>query len=374
MIEAAGPGVAEWGRRALTFTRRRFLLLLAAVAPGVVSAGFLWPRDAVSSGPGSTPDPGTGGPARRGHRARVGLRHRHDGLHRLRPVRRGVQGGERRPGRTPSTTGPGSSATASTADGTVYVDSPDGGIDGFPPTSTAARRGRAWSRQQLVRAPAVHAVREPAVHDGLPGGRDLPDAGRRRPGRPAALHRLRLLRRGLPVRRPLPRPGRRALAERHPRRRRQVHLVLPPHQPRPAAGLRGGLPGRRAHVRRPERPGQRDQRRRREQPGACSSAPELGTKPRVFYLGLESEVGLIDAADPGAARARRSAIAPATPSCGVRAAVRARSAVACRARCGAGSPFLLALLAVFGAVARALTLPPGWRGLRHHARRSSGDC
>ena len=34
--------------------------------------------------------------------------------------------------RIPSTPGPGSSATRSTADGTVFVDSPDGGINGFP--------------------------------------------------------------------------------------------------------------------------------------------------------------------------------------------------------------------------------------------------
>ena len=54
-------------------------------------------------------------------------------LHRLRPVRRRLQGREQRARRTPSTRGPGSSDTRRTADGTVHVDSPEGGINGFEP-------------------------------------------------------------------------------------------------------------------------------------------------------------------------------------------------------------------------------------------------
>ena len=69
--------------------------------------------------------------------------------------------------------------------------------------------------RRLLRAADVHAVREPALHVGLPGQRDLPHRGRRRPRRREALHRLRLLHRRLPVRRPLhrarpARPRRRA--------------------------------------------------------------------------------------------------------------------------------------------------------------------
>ena len=70
------------------------------------------------------------------------------------------------------------------------------------------------------------------------------DRGRGRPRGREPLHRLRLLHRRLPVRRPLHGPRRRDHAEGRPGRRRQVHVLLPPDHPRPAAGVRRGLPGR----------------------------------------------------------------------------------------------------------------------------------
>ena len=60
--------------------------------------------------------------------------------------------------------------------------------------------------------------------------------------RPYLLHRLPVLRAGLPLRR--------ALLQRGKEGYRQVHLVLPPHHQGTAAGLRRGLSGRRAHLRR----------------------------------------------------------------------------------------------------------------------------
>ena len=141
-----------------------------------------------------------------------------------------------------------------TADGAVHIDAPDGGIHGYEHRH-GPHRGRwfAGHRRPLRGAP-VHAVRELAVHERLSGRRDLPDRRRRRPRRRGTLHRLRVLRRRLPVRGALHRACRGRHAAGRARRRRQVHLLLPPDHHRPPSRLRGGVPGRRADVRRPQRP------------------------------------------------------------------------------------------------------------------------
>ena len=161
---------------------------------------------------------------------------RHDEVHRLRAVRRGVQARERRAARA---------RVQPHLDRAPHGDRPTG-----PSSSTPPRAGSTASRPSPrprgpTRGPSGGAYFVPrlcmqcdelAVHDGLPGGRHLRDRGRRRPGGRRALHRLRLLRRVVPVRRPLHGAGRRGDAAGRARRRRQVHVLLPPDHPgeRPA--------------------------------------------------------------------------------------------------------------------------------------------
>ena len=78
------------------------------------------------------------------------------------------------------------------------VDSPNGGIDGFPESYPDGK-----TRQDLLRAEDVQPLRRLAVHAGVPGRRDVPDQRRRRADRQGLLPRLPLLRAGLPVRLPL---------------------------------------------------------------------------------------------------------------------------------------------------------------------------
>ena len=80
----------------------------------------------------------------------------------------------------------------------VYIDSPNGGSDGFPPTDEIQR-----GRQILFRPEIVQPLRELALLPGLPDGRHLPFPGWRRPGGPELLHRLPLLHPGLPLRLPV---------------------------------------------------------------------------------------------------------------------------------------------------------------------------
>ena len=103
------------------------------------------------------------------------------------------------------------------------VDSPNGGINGFP------EKYRRRRREDLLRAEDVQPLRGFAVHAGLSGRRDVPDQRRRRAHRQGLLPRLPLLRPGLSVRLPLPRS-----AHAH---RRQVHALLPPHHEGAAAGV-----------------------------------------------------------------------------------------------------------------------------------------
>jgi Fe-S-cluster-containing dehydrogenase component len=146
MTDATAPTLGEWGRRAVTFTRRRFLLLLAAIAPGTLTAGFLWPRDAASAvpeqpgqpgtpgGAGATPDPGTTDPGT-AHQWAFGI------------DTTACIGCGRCVGACKAENGVPEAAEYNRTwverhsvgiDGTVYVDAPEGGINGFPASSTAA--------------------------------------------------------------------------------------------------------------------------------------------------------------------------------------------------------------------------------------------
>jgi tetrathionate reductase subunit B len=138
MIDTSPPTLGELGRRALTFTRRRFLLILAAIAPGAVTAGLLWPRDIVEAGsgqpgPGASPDPGTVDPGTP-HQWAFGV------------DASACIGCGRCVGACKAENGVPEAAEYNRTwverhsvgvDGTVYVDSPEGGIHGFPVNSTA---------------------------------------------------------------------------------------------------------------------------------------------------------------------------------------------------------------------------------------------
>jgi hypothetical protein len=120
------------------------------------------------------------------------------------------------------------------------VDSPNGGMDGFPETYPDGQG------EDLLRAEDVQSLRGFAVHAGLPGRRDVPDQGRRRPDRQGLLPRVPLLRAGLSVRLPLHRSPDEYGG--------QVHALLPPHHEGAAAGVLRGLPDRRAPARGSEEP------------------------------------------------------------------------------------------------------------------------
>ncbi len=172
-----------------------------------------------------------------------------------------------------------------TTDGELYVDSPDGGIDGFPPESTAPGAAGKAVESAFFDAPPVHAVRQLPVHRGVPGRRHVQDGGRRDPrGRPP-VHRLRLLRRRLPVRRPVPRP-----------RRASSHPTAPPASPTSAPGATtASAAARSPRASRSVRSGARkfgeanDPGARSPRSSRSSSPrryrPEYGTEPRVLYLG-----------------------------------------------------------------------------------------
>ena len=104
--------------------------------------------------------------------------------------------------------------------------------------------GEPQDRQPRVADPQgrLHALRGPGLPQGLPGPRRHRAVRQRhRRLRPGELHRLRLLREGVPVQHPAHLPGR--------SQGLQVHAVLGPGGRRPAAGLRQGLPDARHHLR-----------------------------------------------------------------------------------------------------------------------------
>ena len=97
--------------------------------------------------------------------------------------------------------------------------------------------GQPQVRQPRVADPQgrLHALRGPGLPQGLPGARRHRAVRQRhRRLRARELHRLRLLREGVPVQHPAHLPGR--------PQGLQVHAVLGPGGRRPAAGLRQGVP------------------------------------------------------------------------------------------------------------------------------------
>ena len=99
------------------------------------------------------------------------------------------------------------------------------------------RVGEPRDRQSRVADPQgrLHALRGSGLPQGLPGARrDRAVLQRHRRLRHGELHRLRLLREGLPVQHPAHLAGR--------PQGLQVHAVLGPRRRRPGAGLRQGLP------------------------------------------------------------------------------------------------------------------------------------
>ena len=100
------------------------------------------------------------------------------------------------------------------------------------------RVGEPGDRQPRVADPQgrLHALRGSGLPQGLPGaGRDRAVLQRHRRLRARELHRLRLLREGLPVQHP-------AALQGHRPQGLQVHALLRPRRGRPGAGLRQGLP------------------------------------------------------------------------------------------------------------------------------------
>ena len=70
----------------------------------------------------------------------------------------------------------------------------------------------------------------------------------------------------------------------------QVHLVLSPHHQGSAAGVRRGLPGRRARLRRSPGQAKPDQPVHTQQPASRCSGPNPAMRPNVYYVGIDKEV------------------------------------------------------------------------------------
>ena len=315
----------------------------SCAAPSSPRAGRIEPGRRRGRGRGSGPDPrgvGRSG-SRRGRLAR---------RHRCRPAVRpgraplGVRRATRRRASAAATaSSPASSRTTSRRsrefnrtwverhvvgeDGTILVDSPDAGMHGFRRRRPLRARERRPVTDAYFVPATVHAVREPAVR--RRSARSAPpirNGGRRDPRRRDALHRLRLLRRRLPLRRALPRARGRAHADGRRRRRRQVHLLLPPDHAGPAARLRRGLPVEARDLRRPQRPGQPVSVALREPRVARPAARARDEAARLTTSASRTEAGVMVVRVAGRARDRSTRGRLARPS--------GRESPASRARCG----------------------------------------
>ena len=225
--------------------------------------------------------PGSGG-GRRGRlrpdRPLLRDGHRHRQVHRLRSLRRRLQGGERRPARRRPLPLPGSSATSSQTTARSTVDSPNGGIDGFPPLDERKRRAahRSSFPSSATTAPTRPACR--SARSGPPSPRVTASCWWTRTTASAAATASR--------------PARTARAGSHPTKRvaGKCTLLLPPHRPGAGAGLRRGVPHGRPNLRRGRTA------RRRRSPGSCACndvqvlKPHLNTEPKVYYANLDGEV------------------------------------------------------------------------------------
>ncbi len=139
MAVSTAPSAAELGRRALAFTRRRFLALLVLLAPGAAAGVALWPRDLPTPPPksgGSTGQPGSSPSPSTGIEASWAF-----GVDTTRCIGCGrcVEACklENDVPFNPECNRTWVERHAVAADGTEYVDSPEAGIDGFPTLSTA---------------------------------------------------------------------------------------------------------------------------------------------------------------------------------------------------------------------------------------------
>jgi Fe-S-cluster-containing dehydrogenase component len=131
------PTFTELSRRALGFTRRRFLALLVLLAPGAAAGIAWWPRDLSAprvDGTPSEPPPGSPPPSGPGVSWAFGV-----DTNRCIGCGRCVEACKLENGVpfNPECNRTWVERHAVAADGTVYVDSPHGGIDGFPTHSTA---------------------------------------------------------------------------------------------------------------------------------------------------------------------------------------------------------------------------------------------
>jgi tetrathionate reductase subunit B len=133
-----GTPVPGLGRRALALSRRHFLALIAAVAPGLLTIGITWPRSAPASSPPSIPASPTGSGSDADTAA---ARSWAFGVNAAACIGCGrcVEACklENNVPLDPEYNRTWVERRAVGADGTVFVDAPDGGIHGFPARSTA---------------------------------------------------------------------------------------------------------------------------------------------------------------------------------------------------------------------------------------------
>jgi Fe-S-cluster-containing dehydrogenase component len=124
------PSTADLARRALAFTRRRFLALLVLLAPGAAAGISLWPRDVPAPLPKPSAAPGAATAVSWAF-----------GVDTTRCIGCGrcVEACKLENGVpfNPECNRTWVERHAVAADGTEYVDSPHGGIDGFPALPTA---------------------------------------------------------------------------------------------------------------------------------------------------------------------------------------------------------------------------------------------
>ncbi len=174
--------------------------------------------------------------------ALVGDDHRHREVHRLRQLRAGLQGGERRPPRAVLLPHLGRALPRARRRHRA------------PRGRLAERRLRRLRREvpsgrrleELLRPQALQPLRPLALRPGVPGRRDLREPGRRGAGRQELLPRLPLLRAGLPLRLPLHRP-----ADPHGG---QVLALLPPDHEGAHHRVLRDVPDRGPGARRPQGP------------------------------------------------------------------------------------------------------------------------
>ena len=172
----------------------------------------------------------------------MGDDHRHREVHRLRQLRAGLQGGERRPPRALLL--PDLGRAVPRARGRHRA--PAGGLAERGLRRLPREVPRRRRVEELLRSQAVQPLRPLAVRAGLPRGRDLREPGRGGAGGQDVLPGLPLLRAGLSLRLPLHRPAHED--------RGQVQPVLPPDHEGAHHRVLRDVPHRGPGARRPQEP------------------------------------------------------------------------------------------------------------------------